>query len=63
MGPRAVENPQGSVTRRNQSCRHLHGLLENILERGLRAHRDVRFNEAAKALLSVSDPRHRPINR
>jgi hypothetical protein len=56
--PGAVEDPERREARCDEPCRHLHGPLEDIVQRSLGADRHTRLDKAPKSLLSVGDCGH-----
>jgi hypothetical protein len=56
--PRPIEDPERRVARKHKPCCHFHSFLEHVIERSLRADRNVRFDEALKALRTISNSMH-----
>jgi hypothetical protein len=56
--PGPVEDSERPVARSDEACRHLHGLVEDIVQRSLGADRDIRLDKVSEAPLSVSDSGH-----
>ena len=47
----AVEDSERRVARPDEACRHLHGLVEDIVQRSLGADSDIRLDKVPEALL------------
>jgi hypothetical protein len=56
--PRPIKDPERRVARKHKPCRHFHGFLEHVIKRSFRADRNVRFDEALKALRTFSNSMH-----